>query len=45
MAVTGFESEGRDIGIIGHLLAGGEMVAAQLPSYSNWSPESPTTWK
>ena len=39
MAVTGFESEGRDIGITRHLLAGGEMVAAQLPSYSNWSPE------
>ena len=39
MAVTGFDSEGPDIGIIGHLLAGGEMVAAQLPSYSDWSPE------
>jgi len=38
-AAAGFESNGRDIGIIGHLLAGGEMVAAQLPSPSNWSPE------
>ena len=39
VAAAGFESNGRDIGIIGHLLAGGEMVAAQLPSPSNWSPE------
>jgi hypothetical protein len=39
MAAPRFESDGRDIEIIGHLLAGGEMVAAQLPSYSNWSPE------
>ena len=39
MAVPRFQSDGRDMEIIGHLLAGGEMVPAQLPSYSNWSPE------
>lgn len=26
-------------GTVGHLLAGGEMVPAQLPSRSDWSPE------
>lgn len=30
---------GGDLAVIDHLLARGEMVAAQLPSYSNWTPE------
>jgi len=39
MAVPQFGSDGIDLGIIDHLLAGGEMVSAQLPRRSNWSPE------
>jgi len=39
MAVPQFGSDGLDLGIIDHLLAGGEMLAAQLPRRSNWSPE------
>lgn len=30
---------GGDLAVIDHLLARGEMVAAQLPSYSRWTPE------
>jgi hypothetical protein len=30
---------GGDLAVIEHLLARGEMVAAQLPSFSFWSPE------
>jgi hypothetical protein len=39
MALRPLEPEGRYIGVIEHLLAGGEMVAAQLPARSTWSPE------
>ncbi|MCK6553507.1 hypothetical protein L6Q96_02805 [Candidatus Binatia bacterium] len=39
MAMPSFGSDGLDLGVIDHLLAGGEMVAAQLPRRSNWSPE------
>lgn len=28
-----------DVAVIEHMLASGEIVAAQLPSYSNWTPE------
>jgi hypothetical protein len=39
MAVPQFGSNGSDTRIIEHLLATGEMVSAQLPSPSRWSPE------
>ena len=39
MDLTYATREGDGLGIIEHLLAGGEMVAAQLPTASPWSPE------
>lgn len=30
---------GGDVAVIDHMLASGEIVAAQLPSYSHWTPE------
>ena len=39
MAVPRFDSEATDMRVVGHLLAGGEMVPAQMPSPSDWSPE------
>ena len=32
-------SDGRDAAVIEHFFAGGELLASQLPSVSNWSPE------
>ena len=39
MPLPQFESDGRDAGIVGHLLASGEMLPSQLTSPSDWSPE------
>ncbi len=33
------ESDGREIPVLDHLLASGEMLPSQLPSLSQWSPE------
>ena len=33
------ETDGRDIPVLDHLLASGEMLPSQLPSASDWSPE------
>lgn len=34
-----FETAGRDIPVLDHLLASGEILPSQLPSASDWSPE------
>ncbi len=39
MALPIYDNDPREMGVIGHFLAGGEMVAAQLPSHSSWTPE------
>jgi hypothetical protein len=39
MDFTHTRQGGDDLQIVEHLLAGGEIVAAQLPTASNWSPE------
>ncbi len=39
MDLTYTTQRGEGLEIIEHLLAGGEMVAAQLPTASMWSPE------
>jgi hypothetical protein len=39
MSAKHHETEGRNIPTLDHLLAGGEMLPAQLPSPSDWSAE------
>ncbi len=39
MPLPQFEPEARGAGIVGHLLASGEMLPSQLASPSDWSPE------
>ena len=39
MAMSRFGTESAEIAVIEHLMMTGEMVAAQLPSASRWSPE------
>jgi hypothetical protein len=40
MTIARFRSDNAvDLGVIEHFLASGEMVSAQLPSPSRWSPE------
>jgi hypothetical protein len=39
MPIPQFGAESFDLRIIEHLLASGEMVSAQMPSPSRWSPE------
>lgn len=39
MPLPHIDSEGGDTGVIHHFLATGEILPAQMPSPSNWSPE------
>ena len=39
MPLPQFDSDGREAGVVGHLLAAGEMLPSQLSSPSDWSPE------
>ncbi len=39
MGLANHDADPRELGVIGHLLAGGEMMPAQMPSASNWTPE------
>jgi hypothetical protein len=39
MGLAKYDTDARELSVIGHLLAGGEMVPAQMPSASNWTSE------